>query len=122
MKKISFAILLAGLCILNACSKDDAPGVTPPTGGGNGIDCGPVLKTFAADVNPIIQSKCTGSTCHASGSNNGPGDLLTFAKISGAKVAIKAAVASGSMPKNGSLTPAQKNSIICWVDAGAQNN
>jgi hypothetical protein len=31
-------------------------------------------------------------------------------------------VVSGTMPKSGSLSTAQKNSIICWVDAGGQNN
>jgi hypothetical protein len=26
------------------------------------------------------------------------------------------------MPKTGSLTTAQKNAIICWIDNGAANN
>jgi len=26
------------------------------------------------------------------------------------------------MPKTGSITTAQKNSILCWVDSGAPNN
>ena len=47
---------------------------------------------------------------------------LHHAEINAAKVQIRAAVLSGSMPKNGSLTAAQKNSIICWIDAGAANN
>ncbi|MEJ0106233.1 MAG: hypothetical protein WDO19_28400 [Bacteroidota bacterium] len=38
------------------------------------------------------------------------------------RTAIRAAVASGEMPKTGSITTAQKNSILCWIDAGASNN
>jgi hypothetical protein len=48
--------------------------------------------------------------------------LLTYNQIFTARIAIKTAVANGTMPKTGSLTTAQKNSIICWVDAGAPNN
>jgi hypothetical protein len=35
---------------------------------------------------------------------------------------IKPAVANGTMPKTGTLTTAQKNSIICWINNGAPNN
>jgi hypothetical protein len=119
MKRIVFVCFVAGICILNACSKDDGGTTTPiPTT----VDCGTVSKAFAANVNPIIQGNCTGSSCHGSGSSNGPGDLLTYAKINGAKAAIRSAVSGGSMPKGSSLSTTQKNTIICWIDAGAPNN
>jgi hypothetical protein len=31
-------------------------------------------------------------------------------------------VLSGLMPQNATLTTAQKNTIICWIDSGAPNN
>ena len=88
-----------------------------------GPACDGVTPSFVANVNPIIQSTCaTDATCHGAGSANGPGPLLTYTQISGASVNIKTAVASGTMPKTGSLTTAQKNSIICWINSGSPNN
>jgi len=87
------------------------------------VDCSGTAKSFSTDVNPIIQATCTtNSGCHGSGSNNGPGELLTYSEIFSSRSSIRSAVASGSMPKTGSLTTAQKNAIICWIDNGAPNN
>ena len=105
-----------------SCKKDT--GSTGGTGGGGGgttVDCSTVTnKAFAANVNPIIQASCNVAGCHAAGSSNGPGPLTNYAQISAAS--IRSAISSGSMPKGGSLTTAQKNSIICWVDSGKPNN
>src|SRR5687768_1973875 len=103
-----------GLLIITSCSKsDDTPA----------MDCSTASRSFATDVNPIIQSSCaTNTTCHGSGSINGPGPLLTYNHVFNARTSIKSAVGNGSMPKNGSLTAAQRSAIICWVDNGAPNN
>jgi len=86
-------------------------------------DCSGTAKSYATDVSPIIQSYCaTNSGCHASGSNNGPGALTTYAQVYSARSDIRTAVANGSMPQSGSLTDAQKNAIICWIDSGASDN
>jgi len=87
------------------------------------VDCSGTAKSFATDVNPIIQASCaTNSGCHGGGSNNGPGELRTYTEIFNARSSIRAAVLSGAMPQNGSLTTAQKTAIICWIDSGATNN
>ncbi|MBC7830172.1 MAG: hypothetical protein H7122_20685 [Chitinophagaceae bacterium] len=114
MKKALTIITI--LFIMIACSKTTADSSGLP-------DCSVVARSFAADVNPIIQSSCaTNSGCHGSGSNNGPGELIRHSQIFSARSAIRAAVISGRMPKNGSLTTAQKNSISCWIDNAAPNN
>ena len=125
MKK-SILVFLAAFLVIASCSKG---GSEDPGGGGNGgggggtVNCTGVASAFAANVNPIIQSTCaTDATCHGTGSANGPGSLKTYTDIFNARVAIKTAVANGTMPKTGTLTTAQKNSIICWVDAGGPNN
>jgi len=101
--------------VLYACSKS-----SDSTGS---VNCGGTAKSFSSDVNPIIQATCTtNSGCHGSGSNNGPGELLTYSQIFSARSSIRSAVVSGSMPKTGGLTAAQKNAIICWIDSGAPNN
>ncbi|HEX6845491.1 MAG TPA: hypothetical protein VF144_00870 [Chitinophagaceae bacterium] len=126
MKKSIVAILGAFLLIVS-CSKGGDDGGSGGNGGGGGggstVNCTGVASAFAANVNPIIQATCaTDATCHGAGSSNGPGPLLTYTQIFNARLTIKTAVANGTMPKTGSLTTAQKNSIICWVDAGAPNN
>ena len=121
MKK-GILVIIASVLLIVSCSKS-----SDSTGGGGGggstLNCTGVPNKFAADVKPIIQSTCaTDASCHGSGSANGPGPLQTYSQISNAKTTIRTAVAAGTMPKTGSLTTAQKNSILCWIDSGAQNN
>jgi hypothetical protein len=121
MKKsltLAFFIILA-LFTFSSCSKGSGGG-----GGGNtNVDCSAVTnKAFNADVLPIIQSSCAIAGCHAAGSTNGPGALTNHPEVFGARSSIRSAVATGQMPKNSSLSTAQKNSIICWIDSGAPNN
>lgn len=115
-KSIYFMFVLLSVLFVS-CEK------TTNGGGNSNTDCSNnTTKSFSAHVSPIIQNNCTQSGCHGAGSTNGPGPLLNYTQISTAATAIRAAVVSGTMPKNSSLTTAQKNSIICWVDAGALNN
>jgi len=125
MKK-GILVILASFLLIASCSKggsDSGGGDSTGGGGGSTVNCTGVASAFAANVNPIIQSTCaTDATCHGAGSVNGPGPLLTYTQISNASVTIKTAVANGTMPKTGSLTTAQKNSIICWINSGTPNN
>ena len=127
MKK-GILVILASFLLIASCSKGGSGdggggGSTGGGGGGTTVNCTGVANAFAANVSPIIQSTCaTDATCHGAGSVNGPGPLLTYTQISNASVTIKTAVANGTMPKTGSLTSAQKNSIICWINSGSPNN
>jgi len=114
MKRIVF-IAMMGI-VVYACSKSNAGGgtMTTPTCDGT--------KSFITDVNPIIQSTCAISGCHAAGSFNGPGALTTYAQIFNARAAIRTAIANGTMPKTGSLSTIDRNAIICWIDSGAMSN
>ncbi|MEJ8816805.1 hypothetical protein [Lacibacter sp. H407] len=125
---ISCAMLLT-VCFIYSCKKSDGGstgGGNNGGGGGGGTtytpNCSGAAIQFSANVSPIFQSTCAVSGCHNSGSVNGPGPLTSYAEINAAKAQIRAAVLSGSMPKTGTLTTTQKNSIICWIDAGAANN
>ena len=124
MKK-NILVIIAAFLFIASCSKSGGGDPDPGGGGGGGgtVNCTGVASAFAANVNPIIQASCaTDATCHGAGSANGPGPLLTHAQIFNARLTIKTAVANGTMPKTGTLTTAQKNTIICWVDAGGPNN
>ena len=122
--KRTILVILAAFFVIASCSKSSSSTGGGGGGGGGGtLNCTGVASAFAANVNPIIQSTCaTDATCHGSGSPNGPGPLQTYTQIFNARVNIRAAVASGTMPKVGSLTTAQKNTILCWIDSGAPNN
>ena len=109
-------LLAAPLLLLFAFSacKKDAENYAPNCSG---------TKSFATDVSPIIQSSCAVSSgCHGSGSTSGPGHLSTYQQVFNARTNIRAAVASGRMPQGGALTNAQKDALLCWIDAGAPNN
>lgn len=115
MKKTIIAfILISGIIIINACTKDNDGTATPA--------CDNVPKTWSADVSPIITTFCNQTGCHAAGSMNGPGPLTNHSEVFSNRAAIRDAVATGRMPQNTSLSTAQKNSIICWIDSGAPNN
>jgi len=118
MRKIFIEIIVIGF-LLSSCSKS---GGTLGTGSGTTTNCASTPKAFGLNVNPIIQSFCNIAGCHNSGSFNGPGALTNYTQLFDARISIRAAVSSGFMPQNTTLTTAQKNSIICWIDDGAQNN
>src|SRR6185503_4799368 len=96
-----------------SCTKSDPPPEQVP-------DCSKVTnKDFATDINPIIQSTCNHQGCHDVASTNGPGPLTNYTQFFNARFVIRPAIESGLMPQNTTLTKAQKNSILCWIDGGA---
>jgi hypothetical protein len=122
-KIITFLILILSITgLMIGCSKDQGqegnnPGPPPAN------TCDGVNAKFAADILPILQTRCaTGSGCHDNGSINGPGALTNFSQIKNAAGSIKTAVVSGRMPLGGSLGSSQIRQIGCWVDNGALNN
>jgi hypothetical protein len=110
--------LMIGAATLASCSKSNTS-----TSGSSSVDCSTVTSTFAANVLPLIQTSCnTNSSCHATGSSRGPGALTTYQQIYSNRSSIRSSVSSGSMPQGSSLSSAQKNIILCWIDNGAANN
>jgi hypothetical protein len=84
----------------------------------NGVDI-----SFTKDVLPIVTASCaTNSSCHATGSKEGPGALTSYAQVYASRNDVQSAVASGEMPQNSSLTSDQRNNIICWIKNGALDN
>lgn len=116
MKKF-FVLLVASVVVAVSCTNDKKDETTDQT-----VECGSITTTFSANVSPLIASGCAKSGCHATGSDNGPGALTNYTQIYNNRVAIRAAVASGSMPKDATLSATQKATITCWIDGGAANN
>jgi hypothetical protein len=112
---------LIGVLILGTIMSCTKSSVNNNTGNNNNVTC-TGTKSFATDVKPIFQNVCANSGCHDASSTNGPGPLITYQQIFNARAVIRSAVASGTMPKNSTLSATQKNAIICWIDNGATDN
>lgn len=120
LKKISVAVLIATVVpasLLVKCSADKQDIKSPPPN-----ECAAVQAKFAADVQPLIVSRCAG--CHSTASKAGGIVLESYADISSKASAINdAAILNDRMPKSGAkLTAAQKAIIKCWISSGTPNN
>ncbi len=124
MKKtavITLFIFLATL-VFNACSKS-SPSPGGGTGGGITFSCVGISPKFSTDVQPILTSVCSiNSNCHAAGSTNSGGPFTVYAQVFAKKSNIRAAILAGTMPQSGTISQAQINAFICWIDSGAPNN
>ena len=118
-----FALILTAL-IFASCSKS-SPGSGGGTGGGGTItfSCVGISPKFSTDVQPILTTVCAiNSGCHAAGSTNSGGPFTSHAEVFAKRSNIRAAILSGVMPQSGTITQAQINAFICWIDSGAPNN
>lgn len=113
MKKV-IVFLAAGSVVITACTKSGTDSSFTP-------DCS-TTRSYAADVSPILQASCNTTGCHGSGSHEGPGALVTYQQVYNNRSAIRRSVVNGSMPQGSTLSAAEKNAIICWIDNGAANN
>jgi hypothetical protein len=110
MRKLSYIFCLFAL-LQFSCKKSDKNSTskssvyTPVCSG---------TVSFSSNVMPLINSSCNTSGCHSNYSN--------YNQINANKANIRSRVANGSMPKNATLSNAQKDIILCWIDAGAPNN
>jgi len=136
MKK---SIVVLSALLFAACSKSSNP-TSPPSGS----------VSFKNDVQPIFTASCASSSCHG-GSSPQKGQNLTvgnaFSNIVNVasvevpsylrvkpsssdssylymKITGDSRIASGTvkMPKGGSLSSADIQTIKNWIDQGAQNN
>ncbi|MEP2024949.1 MAG: hypothetical protein ABJH98_11095 [Reichenbachiella sp.] len=76
--------------------------------------------SYKSNIEPIMNSNCTTSECHRSG--NGISDFTNFSTVQARASSIKSQVQSKVMPKEGSLSNAEIQAIVCWIDDGAPNN
>jgi hypothetical protein len=108
MKKL-LIILAVGL-IITSCNKNEA------------VECDGTVYSYSVDVAPLLNVSCNTTGCHKSGFASG--DFTThagvFAKVNNGS--LKTRVENGSMPQDGILTLAEKQVIVCWVEAGGLNN
>jgi len=113
----TFAAIFVALILFcnSSCKKStNGTGYTP--------ECSGTTPKFSAEVSPLMLSSCGISGCHGTGSHEGPGPLTTYSQIKNAATSVRSSIVDGSMPQNNTLSTAQKNLIVCWIDAGAKND
>jgi hypothetical protein len=123
-KTITLTILIiCSVVLFSACSKSDTSTGGGGTGGTRTFSCAGITPKFAADVQPILTTVCSiNSNCHAGGSTNSGGPFTNYTEVNAKKSNIRAAILAGTMPQSGSISQAQINAFICWIDNGAPNN
>ena len=114
MKKIKLGFLLLMAATLFTCKKSNSnqSSAYKP-------DCSATTPNYQNNVAPLVLSACGSSGCHVAGSSKGPGALVTYAQLKAASASVRSSVVSGRMPEGSTLTNDQKNTIVCWIDAGA---
>lgn len=124
MKSVSIILLLifSVALVFTACSKSETQ-ASGNMGAGISFSCVGISPKFAADIQPVLITVCSiNSNCHGAGSTNSGGAFTNHSEVSAKKSNIRAAILSGTMPQTGTLTQAQINAFICWIDSGGLNN
>ena len=121
IKNLLFIVTLITIVyIAESCSKSND---ALPKSGGITFSCSGISPKYSVDVQPIFNTVCSVSnTCHGASSTNSGGPFISYTLIFAKRSNIRTAVLSGVMPQTGSLTQAQINNLICWIDSGAPNN
>jgi hypothetical protein len=91
------------------------------------IDClSDTEISYVEDVDPIVMQNCAISGCH-NGDNGADKDWTNFENFQSHSAEVRRRITLPAdhpdhMPLSGSLTAVEIQTIICWVDQGAQNN
>jgi len=118
VNKIKWVVMVSIMFVIISCYYDKEALLYPGENNCSGTD-----KKFSTDVHPVIQSKCSyASDCHGTGSTNSGGLLTNYSQIKNSVLNIRNQIVIGSMPKNGSLTNAELQTILCWIDSGSPFN
>lgn len=103
---LTSTLLFAGAALFTSCRQDI---LTPVCDGSK--------PTYDGEVRIIITNNCNGSSCHGTGS--GKHEYTTYALLH--KVCTNGkfdarVLNNQSMPKGGTLTQAEINTLQCWSD------
>lgn len=87
------------------------------------LDCGKINATYNNTIRTLINSNCTFSGCHGSGSTNG--DYTNYNGLKSiadnGKLEDRVLVKK-SMPSSGALSLDDRKKIKCWLESGSLNN
>ena len=109
MKKKNAILFLTITVIISIttihCSKSGSDATTSFT-------CDPNIS-FANTVKPILDHNCNYAGCH---DDQVITALNTYQTVHDGAAQIKLSIQTGKMPKNRTISAADKNAIFCWID------
>jgi len=119
MKKLFLtSIILSGLFAINSCYYDKEDLLYPVT-----VDCATVNASYAANVSPLIISKCSYAGCHNAGGAAGGLVLESYTQVANSAGGInQRCIIEKTMPPSNPLTPNEIAILTCWINAGTPNN
>ncbi|MFM2359197.1 MAG: hypothetical protein RLY16_1190 [Bacteroidota bacterium] len=119
-KQLLFLPLCCAVFTFASCYYDKADLLYP--GSNAAADCSTVSAGYAANVAPLISSKCASSGCH---DNSAAGGIsltnYTQVKANATRIQVRA-IDEKTMPTSGPLTSAEIAILKCWIDGGMLNN
>ncbi len=78
--------------------------------------------SYSTDVAPIISQSCGVTNCH-DGSNSFRSTLTNYTGLFNNRLGSLSRINSGAMPKSpGTISNADKQTVLCWLEDGAPNN
>lgn len=98
--------------LIISCSKQSSETI-PATS-----TCDPNIS-FINTVKPILDRDCNTAGCH---DDKVITALNIYQTVHDGAAQIRLSITTGKMPKNGTISIADKNAIFCWIDNGAKNN
>jgi len=114
---------------LSRCYYDTEEELYPDSGS---IVCDTISVSYATDIVPIMNSKCSTPVCHASSNTIGAIPLETYVELKDYLIADKARFISSiiwdgnasNMPQGASakISDCNINTIRAWINAGYPNN
>ncbi len=110
-ERILIAFFLMAFIILTGCTKKNEY---------KNLNCSSEEITYTSSIKSIIETNCTGSGCHGTGTSNG-----NYTTYEGLLVRVnngtlsKRVLYTKDMPKGSSLSLEDRKKIKCWIDRGA---
>lgn len=119
MKKLIYLICLIAISLwFQSCYNDNEEEIYGV------VTCDVTEITYANDVQPIINSSCATTACHASG-GSAPGNFTNFNELTD-KVDngsfVNRVLVQKTMPPNSELSNCELEILQAWIDGGALNN
>ncbi len=105
-------LAIFGTILIASCSKQSSATIPASS------TCDPNIS-FINTVKPILDRDCNNAGCH---DDKVITALNIYQTVHDGAAQIRLSISTGKMPKNGTISVADKNAIFCWIDNGAKNN
>lgn len=108
LKKIILAASVLAIAV--ACTKESTVSVT----------CGSSVPSYSSEVSVVMRQCCT--SCHGAGNARGGVALHSYGMLKQNSGGVRKIFTSSMAHEGVSISTAQRNTVVCWIDNGMPNN